>query len=467
MMKSRRGDALIVSVLILVGILLAATFGRDYGLSWDEPDTSRLARATLSSYMTLRPLASIPGELRFYGPAFLALAETITDVLSRIFVVWKTNDIRHVAYFFSFILAAVGVYGISRGHVGRVAALWASILFASQPLLFGHAFVNPKDLPFLAFFALSMAAGLLSLRLLPTTTGSDPWAALKESDWRDELWVRVSKVGMGAPREERELVAALAVGAVVLFAQALSGRAALPEWTQTLVEEAHAGVAPLPVQAAFNFVADEADSVRIEAYLLKAERLYLRSVIAAAWMLAGALVLWVGVRLRKGVLKTDRKATAPERRSCPSRVFLAAMIGSGVILGFTVAIRPIAPLAGLLISALALFRLSNWRERGVVIVAYWASAIAVAYAVWPFLWPNPVDRFLSAVQLMGDFPYQGVELFRGQGFTVPELPWFYAGFHVVVRITLPALALGIAGGVTGLIRPRSPNSFAEWIVLWV
>jgi hypothetical protein len=150
----------------------------------------------------------------------------------------------------------------------------------------------------------------------------------------------------------------------------------------------------------------------------------------------------------------------------PGQAFLLALLGSGAILGFTTAIRPIAPLAGMLITGILLLRLSGWKARLACAAMYWGAAIWIAYLTWPFLWHDPLSRFVAANRLMSSFPWYGNELFQGSGFTVPELPWYYAGFHVVTRLTLPALTLGVAGGIIGLVRPRSLSSLAEWAMLW-
>jgi len=44
--------------------------------------------------------------------------------------------------------------------MNELAAFGAVLLFLSQPLLWGHAFINPKDIPFMAFFTTSIYTGL-------------------------------------------------------------------------------------------------------------------------------------------------------------------------------------------------------------------------------------------------------------------------------------------------------------------
>ena len=37
-----------------------------------------------------------------------------------------------------------------------MGGLWRALLFASQPLIWGHSFINSKDLPFMVFFLASI-----------------------------------------------------------------------------------------------------------------------------------------------------------------------------------------------------------------------------------------------------------------------------------------------------------------------
>ena len=39
-------------------------------------------------------------------------------------------------------------------------ALAATLLFAMQPMIYGHAFINQKDIPFMTFVILAVAAGM-------------------------------------------------------------------------------------------------------------------------------------------------------------------------------------------------------------------------------------------------------------------------------------------------------------------
>ena len=53
----------------------------------------------------------------------------------------------------------VGVLYLARLFVSEWTSLGTAVLFGTQPLLFGHRFINPKDSPLAAVFLLAVTAG--------------------------------------------------------------------------------------------------------------------------------------------------------------------------------------------------------------------------------------------------------------------------------------------------------------------
>jgi hypothetical protein len=74
---------------------------------------------------------------------------------------------RHFVYFATFLTSVLMLYLLSRRWMGKWAAFGAALLFASQPLIWGHSFMNPKDLPFMVFFLASIYFGLQMLDASP------------------------------------------------------------------------------------------------------------------------------------------------------------------------------------------------------------------------------------------------------------------------------------------------------------
>ncbi len=151
---------LLVSVLLCLLIGLA-TVGQ-YGASWDEPSIYHYADESLAAYRYFFQ----PGRLSFSnpeivgeGPSYFMLARLATDLLGKLDPAWAGPQGWHVLYFVTFLACVLELYVFSRRWLGAVASLGMCVLFASQPLFWGHAFMNPKDIGFMAFFLGSVALG--------------------------------------------------------------------------------------------------------------------------------------------------------------------------------------------------------------------------------------------------------------------------------------------------------------------
>ena len=142
------GAALALAVFLLVG--LAAL--DDYGVTWDEPNDRGIGEQTL---------ALIRGEGdalfteagKFYGVAFqlpLLLAERAFGLDDSRAIYLSRHLLTHLLHLagglFAYLLAC-RLFG-----AGRLAALFAMLLFLLHPRLYAHSFANSKDLPFLAMF---------------------------------------------------------------------------------------------------------------------------------------------------------------------------------------------------------------------------------------------------------------------------------------------------------------------------
>jgi len=156
-----------ILVLIAINILVALFIFRDYGLSWDEPYFYKYADALGYAYS---PREWFSGNFdlensygpsgtdhKTRGPAYLLLAREPVYLLERSDL--DEASAWHLINFLFFQLGVYFLYRLSTRWVKPSAALAASALFAWQPLLWGHAFINPKDPSFLTFFLGSVCLG--------------------------------------------------------------------------------------------------------------------------------------------------------------------------------------------------------------------------------------------------------------------------------------------------------------------
>lgn len=156
-----------IYVLLAVNLLVGVFVFRDYGFSWDEPLFYDYADALGYAYSphewfgghfdlenSYGPSAE---DHKTRGPAYLFLARNfvygLEDLGSDRASAW------HLVNFIFFQLGVYFLYRLSTRWMKPSAALAATAFFSFQPLLWGHAFINPKDPPFLVFFLGAVCLG--------------------------------------------------------------------------------------------------------------------------------------------------------------------------------------------------------------------------------------------------------------------------------------------------------------------
>jgi hypothetical protein len=328
---------------------------------------------------------------------------------------WQAVDTRHLLYFLTFQAGVWSLYELCKRRAGPPAAFGAAALFATQPLMWGHAFINPKDTPLLALFMLSVVLGL---KMGDSLSGPPPaWAE--------------------APIEiRRQLLLAAGLwlfSILVLFA-------GTPLWHSGLdssVRAAAAGqVAPLTPLIAR--LASDLDHVPAETYVQKVFAAFLRARAVFFW-LATATLVWL------------------YRRRLP-QIFpwLARILPAAVALGLASSIRIFGPLAGILVAGILLWNLG--RRALPVLGAYAAGAFGVMYLTWPYLWPDPLGHLFETVWVMSHHPWVGLVLFDGVQYPAHQLPAAYMPALLGIQFTEPVwilFAAGLALTISGAVKRRA------------
>lgn len=155
---------LLLTVNLAVGFL---TF-RGYGLSWDEPLFYNYANSIWKAYT---PAAFSPGfdfdsvygrsaeDHKYYGPAYLLFARPVEQALEGIFRLDMASA-WHLVNFLTFQLGLIGFQRLARRWLDPWPATAATAFLAWQPVFWGLAFINPKDIPFMVFFLWALTLGL-------------------------------------------------------------------------------------------------------------------------------------------------------------------------------------------------------------------------------------------------------------------------------------------------------------------
>ncbi len=148
-----------IILLLLISLLAGIFIFRDYGFTWDEPFFYGYADALGYAYNPANWFSGhfdlnnsygpSAGDSKNRGPAYLLLAREPVYLIEKFHV--NTDDAWHLINFLTFLFGVYFIYKICERFMRPWAAFAASALFTFQPLLWGHAFINPKDSPFLVF----------------------------------------------------------------------------------------------------------------------------------------------------------------------------------------------------------------------------------------------------------------------------------------------------------------------------
>jgi hypothetical protein len=135
---------------------------------------------------------------------------------------------------------------------------------------------------------------------------------------------------------------------------------------------------------------------------------------------------------------------------------VTSAILAGVVCGYATDIRLLGIVAfPIIISAYLLyhFRKTVWSWR--LLVVYSISYIFSVYLFFPYLWENPIPRFIDVFRSLSRYNWGGRNLYFGEFISAGDLPWHY--IPVWISITTPIFylvffLLGTLGVLRALIK---------------
>jgi hypothetical protein len=417
-MKKHVSLTILLTLSFLIGILTL----RQYGESWDELQLYNYARDARAAYLMWPQHGTIPilgDRFENYGPAFVMFTSLITKAVTALFPSIKSVDVQHFVYFITFLVGMWAFYQLATRWMSRAAAFGATLFFITQPVFWGHAFINPKDIPLLTFFLLTVYLGL----------------KMYDSFFRQEAGSVYESVS-AAWRELAPHTRRLLVGWMILWLTSIvllfGGTALIHQWIDGAVRAAAQGEPSLLAQ-----IVPRIQRVAPESYIEKFFVLFLRTRAIYFFIITGVL-LWL------------------YRRNFPLGLrALRAILPAGIMLGLAVSIRIFGVWAGVLVAG---YMLWNARQRGWwLITVYALVAIVTMYLTWPYLWPDPVGHFLETVTIMAHHPWPGSVLFNGVTYKAQHLPASYLPMLLAIQLTEPVWALFLAGlavAIYGVVKKR-------------
>lgn len=145
----------LVPGLFLALVLLGVVVHDDFGITWDEPDYYRYGDLVVSDVASGTRQSEEFANLRFYGPvvpvAHSWLRALVQPSPEEVF------PLAHLLNYLIFLGGAAAFYALARRMLGsRGWALAGTAALVLSPRIFSHAFVNPKDAPFMALFIVNI-----------------------------------------------------------------------------------------------------------------------------------------------------------------------------------------------------------------------------------------------------------------------------------------------------------------------
>jgi len=409
-------------VFLLASALLSILLTRHYGESWDELKFYKYADLSLQAYSTWPSTGSVPefgNTYDNYGPAYVMLVSLGARVFQTV-IPWGLSDLRHLLYFFTFLAGIWAFYELARRWLSQTAALGATLLFATQPLFWGHAFISPKDIPFLTFFLLAL---LFGLRLFDNP--------------------RPLSLNGLAPRSKRILLVLTALWLASVFVLFL-GVDLIHAGIDSAVRAAAAGQPNLISQ-----IATDIGKVEPEIYIQRYFMFFIQARIIY-FLLFTFLLAYLYHRLTPTTLQS-----------------LISILLPAIFLGFATSIRILGPLAGLLV---ALYALRNMGKKAIpTLIIYAAFALAAMYITWPYLWPNPVGRFVESMRVMSQYPWPGQVLFDGVEYESTGIPRLYLPVLLGIQLTEAVWVLFFAGltvAILGFVKRREYVDLLALTLVW-
>jgi hypothetical protein len=406
-----------ISILIAINLLIGILTYSNYGESWDVNSLRHYADSSLSLYSGLMSGGevspdSIMDELALgnYGPAYMMLVNLIERLVSQ-------NDfgprpLQHLIYFVTFQAGLIAFYSLCLRWMNENAAFGATLLFSTQPVFWGHSFINPKDIPFMAFFLLTLVVGF--------------------------------KVGgnlKSSPLEKRIAIASM-VFWLIPFTVIFFGSGLILPWIESMIRAAAAGGTNI-----ISLVASDVRTTSPEIYIHKYSNLYIQ--ICFFFLLLSTPVLLFFYRL---VARQAFSALVP-------------FVLAGATLGFTVAIRNLGLFAGLIVAVYILWK--HGRNSLVHLLFYVVSAASCIYLFWPYLWTDPIGRLTESILVMSRYPWEGVVLFNGIGYSSGDLPMSYLPTLLGIQLTEPVWVLVTLGLTVAIVGLKEKRDLLILLTVWL
>lgn len=427
-----------LAALVVINILIGIFIIHDYGESWDEHNYFFYADQSIRAYTGLFQPGYVPSfdpTIRHYGPVYTMPAVLLWRAFLGIYI----SDFQHAINWVTFQAGLVVFFLLARRWLNTWASFGATLLFATQPLLWGHAFINPKDTPYMVGF---MASIFFGLKMLDAVEKLDEPPAPVATFTPDVFHADMEAMSASS---RRWLIILAAGGILTALVFAVWVNAA---W-------------PFPLSS----YQDDGSAVELANYLrglVSQIRLIVLSIIFI--FLA---IHWLVMPRLPRTHASIQAEFSPFKKNFTLYLRHRAVGIAAFVLGLTLSIRLLAFVAAGLIGILLFLR--RRKDMAPLLVAYGLVAFAVMYITWPYLWWEPVVRFLVTLRVMLNFPWPGQTLFDGMYYSPDMLPSRYLPVLWGIQFTesfILLMLLGLSLFIAKVVRRHIDRELTLIVGLW-
>ena len=439
-MKRLLTPKLILILFILINLLIGIFIVPDYGRGIDESQVTDRAIVALRRYTFNDPGDPVVeyealGLNQYYGTSLLMIFLFFENLLQPILHTFP-NVVFHYMVFVSFMAGIYAMFVIARRLVGDWAALAATLLFATQPLFFGHAFINPKDIPGMSIFVITAAAGLwmadkLHLIAAPKNNTFQELRSHMQQDW-ENLSPNVNRW----MRRLNWLWLAVTLIWITGFAK----------WGMRLLITSSYQASPGSwLGRLFARMAPNADLIPVEDYVARgvslADTVLVPMVIALSIVAVGTN-LWAIKSTRKRVWQETFAFYAHIDKPLRRKYWLP-VIAAGAVWGLSISTRATNIAAGAMIGLYLLLRL---REKAILpLMGYTLSTVIATILTWPYLWYFGLKGFMGAMSVFANYPYVDGRMWFHGIISHSEIPRTFMLQIIPIQFTIPLMVLALVG----------------------
>ena len=288
--RSGHGPILLGLLILLAVAVVTLT---DYGSSLDEERNVHMGKVFLQAYGQGNLFRS-PGIEYFNGPFYFMVFTLTSQLFHTLNPGWLLTDGLHLTNFLTFLGGVFFFHRVALRLLPRGLALFVTVLFATQPVLFGHAFINQKDTPFMAFFALTLVLGLSMAERFLGRVPNRPSDSGRTGAGPSAFGLALRAAWAEDPRRARRAAIVVAALALSVPAVGIFVHRPLRAVVEGAVRAAYRGEAWAPINQLFVRFAENAGQVPVEDYVQRANHLINLSMLAAAGLMVAAALVAVG-----------------------------------------------------------------------------------------------------------------------------------------------------------------------------